>query len=225
MSCLTLDWASHTAAKYACETWHYSGRVPPGTAVRIGAWEAETFIGAVIFSRGPSSNLAGRYGLNVTEACELSRVALDAHQAPVTQIVSGALKMVHRRCPGLRLVVSFADPAQGHIGRIYQAGNWMYLGRTSPTRAYIDADGRIRHDRGVSRTGVVSIFGRQTLVPSADACVAIGLPGKFRYAMPLDKRMRRQLRLVARPYPTSLTSDLTRGVSTAEVQKDVGKRG
>jgi hypothetical protein len=220
MTDFRLDWVSHDAAKYACETWHYSGRIPPGTAVRVGAWEGGRFIGVVVFSRGPSSSLGSAYGLAITQVCELSRVALDDHETPVTQIVSGALRMLHQRCPGIRLVVSFADPAQGHLGTIYHAGNWTYLGRTAPTRAYIDPDGRLRHERGVSRSGYSSIFGKHTLVPPRDACVAVELPGKFRYGMALDRVMRRRLSALARPYPTSLTDDSTNdGRAEAKFQK------
>lgn len=141
MSELRLDWASYAAAKYACEAWHYTGRVPPGTSVRVGVWERERYIGVVVFSRGPSGHLGSAFGLNITQVCELSRIALDGHETPVTQIVSQALRMLRSHCPGLRLVISFADPARGHLGRIYQAGNWIYLGRTAPSRRYIDPEG------------------------------------------------------------------------------------
>ena len=49
---LKLDWCSHAAATWAVENWHYSGRMPAGKMVRIGAWEDGAFIGAVIFSQG-----------------------------------------------------------------------------------------------------------------------------------------------------------------------------
>ena len=44
-----------------------------------------------------------------------------------------ALRLLARHSPGLRLVVSYADPAQGHVGTIYQAAGWTYLGVTPPT--------------------------------------------------------------------------------------------
>jgi len=206
MSELRLGWASYAAAKYACEAWHYTGRVPPGTSVRVGVWEHERFIGVVVFSRGPSGHLGSAFGLKITQVCELSRIALDCHEAPVTQIVSHAIRMLRSHCPGLRLIVSFADPARGHHGGIYQVGNWIYLGRTAASRRYIDPEGRIRHDRNISTSGFKSIFGRTTLVPPRDICIPIELPGKFRYAMPLDKAMRRQLLPLAQPYPSRINS-------------------
>jgi hypothetical protein len=206
MSGFRLDWASHAAARYACEAWHYSGRIPPGTAVRIGVWEHARFIGVVVFSRGPSSHLGSAVGLGVTQVCELSRIALDIHETPVTQIVSPALRMLREHCPGLRLVVSFADPAQGHVGKIYQAGNWLYLGRSAPSSAFVDPEGRVRHDRSISTSGFTSMFGETRLVPPRETCTEIKLPGKLRYAMPLDKAMRRRLRLLSLPYPESVAA-------------------
>lgn len=201
MTELTIDWTSHAAAKYACEAWHYTGRVPVGKAVRVGVWESKRFIGVVVFSRGPSDRLGGPYGLSITEVCELSRVALDDHEAPVTQIVSEALRRLRTHCPGMRLVVSFADPGRGHVGTIYQAGNWTYLGRSAPTRAFVDPDGRVRHERNVSASGFKSMFGRTTLVPPKEVCTTINLPGKHRYVMPLDRSMRKRIRPLALPYP------------------------
>src|SRR5690349_20526593 len=120
---LKLDWVSHEAAKYSVENWHYSKSLPPQPHVRVGVWENGTFIGVVLFSRGASSNLLKPYGLKMSEGCELTRVALNSHTAPVSRIISIAIKFLKRRSPGLKLIVSFADPAQDHVGGIYQAVN------------------------------------------------------------------------------------------------------
>jgi hypothetical protein len=52
MSNLVVNWATYEAAKYACLNWHYSGTVPVGKLVKVGAWEDGKFIGVVIFSCG-----------------------------------------------------------------------------------------------------------------------------------------------------------------------------
>lgn len=127
---LRLDWCSHEAAKYAVEHWHYSKSLPTPPLVKIGVWEDEKFIGCVMFSRGSNNNMLKPYSLSVTEGCELTRVALTTHKAPVSRIVSIALRMVRKEMCGLRLVVSYADPNKGHAGSIYQAGGWVYVGQT-----------------------------------------------------------------------------------------------
>jgi len=122
---LRIDWATHQAAKYACENWHYSKSVPVPPLVKIGVWEREKFVGVVIFSRGASSNLMSPYGLRQSEGCELTRIALTKHDAPVSRIVRLAIQFLKRNSPELRLIVSFADPQYGHHGGVYQAGNWI----------------------------------------------------------------------------------------------------
>lgn len=106
---LHLNFCSHQAAAYAVKKWHYSKRMPIGRIVKIGVWEDE-YIGAILFARGASPNLGTKYRLDQTEICELVRVALHHHQAPVTKIISIAIKLLRKQSPGLKLIVSFAEP-------------------------------------------------------------------------------------------------------------------
>jgi hypothetical protein len=125
---LKIDFCSHDAAKYACLNWHYSRSIPACKLFKLGVWEDEKFIGAVIFSRGASPFLLKKYDLKQTEGCELTRVALKEHQTPVSRIVAIAIKILKKKNPGLRIIISFADPERGHHGGIYQAGGWIYTG-------------------------------------------------------------------------------------------------
>lgn len=134
---LKLAWADVKAARFACEKWHYSGRLPSGKLMIVGVWEAGEYVGAVIFGRGANNNIGTRYGLAQDQVCELVRVALRDHFHPVSRIVSIALKMIRSEAPGLRLVVSYADPAQGHYGGIYQAMNWLYAGTSTVQRELV----------------------------------------------------------------------------------------
>ena len=198
---LRLDWCSHKAARYATQHWHYSRTLPMQPTVNIGVWEDGEFIGVVIFGRGAARNLLKPYGLDVTEGCELTRVALRGHKSPVSRIIRIAINMLRKQSSGLRLIVSFADANRGHVGGIYQAGNWIYTGQTPSSREYIDKSGRKWHQRQVSRTGVSIQFGRRTRVPKTSDCIVIDLKGKHRYLLPLDDAMRRQIVPLAKPYP------------------------
>src|SRR5690606_854940 len=119
------------AAKYAVEHWHYSQSLPASKKVKIGAWERPAqvadylFIGCVIYAWGSNQHLGTAFGLSMNETAELCRVALGKHITPVSRIVAISLKMLKRQCPGLRLVVSYADVDQNHHGGIYAAGNWI----------------------------------------------------------------------------------------------------
>ena len=127
---LRVDWCSHEAAKYAVEKWHYSKTMPVGKMLHFGVWERDRFVGCVIFARGANLFVGDAYGLKQTEICELVRVAMTTHDTPVSQVVAHCLKMLAAGNPGIRLVVSYADSEQGHHGGIYQAGNWLYVGRS-----------------------------------------------------------------------------------------------
>lgn len=192
---------THADARHACEAWHYSQRLPAAwRAGRIGVWEHGQFIGAVLFGPGATPNIGKPYGLDQTQVGELVRVALASHQTPVTRIVSIAIRLVQKARPGLRLLVSYADPMQGHHGGIYQGGGWIYAGTTQPDTFFL-VKGRLTHRRSIGSLA----GGRQTLAwvqanldPNAEV---IKTPGKHRYLMPLDSDMRSRIVNLTQPYP------------------------
>ena len=148
---LRIDWATHAAAKYACENWHYSGCIPKSKLSKVGVWEDGKFIGVVIFGSGASPQIGNPYKLHPDQVCELVRVALTKHITPVSKILAIALKLVAKANPRLKLVVSYADPLQGHHGGIYQATNWIYSGKTAPCEWFkIVATGKLVHSRFIS---------------------------------------------------------------------------
>jgi hypothetical protein len=195
---LRLDWCSHEAAKYAVEKWHYSRTMPVGKMVRIGVWESGKFIGCVLFALGMNRSLGSPYGLQMTECCELVRVALTEHQTPVSRIVSIALKMIRKQSEGLRLVVSFADPVEDHHGGIYQAGGWLYAGKTAGSFEW-----RIGEQRLNKRafTGQQFGGGRRSVSQIPSTAKKVQTPGKHRYLMPLDDEMRQRIEPLRKPYP------------------------
>lgn len=196
---LKIDWATHESVKYACEKWHYSKSVPVPPLVKVGAWENGKFIGVVVFSRGASASLFKPYGLKQTQGCELTRVALTKHQTPVSKILSLAIIFLKKTNPNLELIISFADPSEGHHGGIYQATNWIYTGKSASSFEYIDKSGRKFHSRQVSEKGWNIQQGnvRKTVKPSE--CEKVFKPGKHRYLYPLQNK-EKYLKL-SKPYP------------------------
>lgn len=184
---LKLDWCSHEAAKYACEHWHYSRCLPTGKLIKVGVWENEKFVGVIIFSRGASPFLLKKYGLKQSQGCELTRVACTKHDTPVSKMLSIALKFLMKKAEGLQLVVSFADPAQGHHGGIYQATNWIYTGQSNPTTE-VYVKGKWTHMRGAYYN-------------MDDKSKTRTVEGKHRYLFPLNKEMRKTVIDLALPYP------------------------
>ncbi len=128
------------------------------------------------------------------------------------------MKLLKRQSRGLRLVVSYADLGQGHLGTVYQAGGWFYLGTSE--QGYLKIHGQIVHPRTVydryGPGGQSVPWLRANVDPNAGR---VEMQPKLRYAYPLDKAMRRQLAPLARPYPKSaaeVTPGDTPGVQPGE---------
>jgi hypothetical protein len=157
--------------------------------VKVGAWEDGKFIGAVLFGRGANYNMVKGYGLSQDQGCELVRIALTNHKTPVSKIAAMAMRFLKKQSPDLRLIVSYADPEQGHHGGIYQAGNWIYRGR-SASAIKVWYKGKWSHKKTVDDAGV-----NQTNLPKKKVA------GKHTYLMPLDAEMREHILPLAKPYP------------------------
>lgn len=186
---LKIDWATHEAAKHAVENWHYSESMPAGKLVKVGAWENGKFIGVVLFGRGANNNISKPYRLDQTAACELVRIALTKHITPVSKIAAIAMRFLKVNSPGLRLIISYADPLQGHHGGIYQAGNWLYCG-TSQAQQEVVHNGKIMHKRTANNLfGTIKGMQKSPII------------WKHKYLMPLDNEMRKQILPLSRPYP------------------------
>lgn len=196
MSNLKLAEVGYKAIKYACMNYHYSKTVPTGKLVGFGVWEDEKFKGVVLFGRGVGNAQIERYGIPLTSGAELVRVALREHDAPVTQIVSIAVKMLKKHSPGLRILVSYADSRQGHFGTIYQAGNWVYTGKAKTTPDYL-YKGKYYHVRSMNRMIKNGKFDRAFVnsLPTRSG------GERLRYLYPLDDGMRQLVEGLRQPYP------------------------
>ena len=167
--------------------------------MKVGCWESGQFIGVVIFSRGNTPFIGAPFGLPQSEVVELTRVALGEHDSPTSRIVAVTLRLLRKQSPGLRLVVSYADPAHGHVGTLYQAGGWCYLGETR-RESLLRVHGRLLHPRTVgSRYGHRGVLWlRRHVDRNVDRII---LPPKHKYVFPLDAAMREQVRPLLQPYP------------------------
>lgn len=180
---------SYEAAKHAVLRWHYSKCMPSSKLVKFGVWEHGVYKGCVLFGRGANHHIGDPYGLTQTQVCELVRIALRTHAAPVSRIAAIAVRLLRQSSPGIRLVISYADPAYGHHGGVYQAMGWVYTG-TSQAQGACLIDGRVEHKRTVSSLhGSIAGMGRTAAT------------WKHKYALPLDSEMRGVVESLRKPYP------------------------
>lgn len=199
---------SAKAARFAVEEYHYSRTYPTATLARYGVWEYGKYIGAILYGTGGSASLAKTWkrshDVQCRELLELTRVALREHEAPVSKMISISLKLLATHRPWTRLVVSFADPYRNHLGKIYQASNWIYLGRSGATNCYWDRRGKIWHTRSAMCN--IRAVGWLRGNPNANRKLVV-MPGKYRYAWVPDKNLRREIEKLAQPYPQELAAE------------------
>jgi hypothetical protein len=205
MKSFELKLVNQQAALFAVKNWHYSKSIPASKLIRFGVFEDGEFKGVIIFSRGASPFLGSSLGLDQTEVCELTRIALTTHKTPVSQLVAESLRELKQGNPGLRCIISFADPKEGHKGGIYQAGNWLFTGASNSVVEYF-INGRWMHTRNAYH------LPERPFAPSRVS------PGKFRYVYPLDKQLRRKVAKLALPYPNAVEGlEVSHGDSVSEV--------
>lgn len=200
---LRIDFISHEAARYSVARWHYSRRMPKSKLVRFGVWEGERFCGSIIYGLGANRHIARPFGLKDQEVCELVRVALaPGREHPTSRCVAISLRMLRQQSPGLKLVVSYADAGQGHVGILYQAVGFYFIG--SSDQSYIRVLGKIEHPRTLwdryGRQGQSIPWLRDNVDPNA--CRVEQAP-KLKYVFCLDRKLRRELQAIALPYPKS----------------------
>ena len=154
----------------------------------------------MLYSRGANNNIGKPYNLNQTEICELTRVALTKHKNNVSKIVSLSLMLLKRQSPKMKLIVSYADMNHGHLGIIYQAMNWIYVGS-------IKMDGVILDGKRFHRRTIYSMFGFN----SVEKLNNLGHKAKWdnglskhKYLYSLDNEMRKQIEPLRKPYPKKI---------------------
>ena len=184
--------------KYACENWHYSKCLPIGKTLKVGAWENEKFIGVVIFSHGTAKDLGSKYMLSQNECVELTRVALSKHETSVSRILTISVKFLKKLCPGIKLIVSFADSEKGHHGGIYQACGWLYTGNVEAK--YII----YRNGKELPLRSYFEIYKKDRSIKNK--CVFKKRTPKYRYLFALSNEIKKQIYHLSKQYPKRASS-------------------
>ncbi len=187
-------------ARRLLESYHYLHSMAGGTQLALGVWFSDQLVGVLTFGVGPinASHLAN--GLDPFDVFALTRFWLsDALPTRSESRVLGIALAQLKRNTSLRMVVTYADPVQGHVGTIYQASNWLYTGVTQESTSLDLGDGVLRHSRTVGHA-----YGTHSVAYLRKAgldVTTITNPGKHRYVYPLDPTVTSQLTVPTLPYP------------------------
>lgn len=205
---MRLTKATTAAIRYACRNFHYSHSVP-ANPVGYNVYNGnDEWCGCILYAVGATQNIGAPYGIPTGGVLELVRVALNGKQEHTSQAVAMSLKRLKADVPQCRLVVSYADVDQNHLGTIYQATNWIYEGM-SKGDTYFIIHGTKTHRKTI-HSRIVTIDGKRRRCPETLEAVrrffdpnatVFRSAGKRKYLMPLDKAMKRQIAHLAKPYP------------------------
>ena len=191
--------ANTKAINYACKNFHYSKSVP---AVQYGYNvynDNDEWCGVILYGGGANNNMPKSFGKNAGEVLELVRVALNGKQETTSKAVAMSLKQLHKENPLCEIVVSYADHRQKHLGTIYQATNWIYVGKTITSNTQYFYKGKWTHERTIDAQKNKEQL-KATLPKRENS-------NKFKYVFCFNKRERKEYLKIALPYPKE--KDLT----------------
>lgn len=92
----------------------------------------QKLIGALIYGHpvGRSAAASICSGVKINEVYELTRLWIkDGHGKNIeSYCISQSFRYLKAYRPKIKLLISYSDPGQNHLGGIYQATNWIYQG-------------------------------------------------------------------------------------------------
>ena len=179
---------------------HYLHSMPGGTQLAFGVFEGKLLVGALTLGVGPKHAYRLVEGARPDACITLTRFWLsDGLPANAASRVIGVVLRALRRNTALGFLVTYADPAYGHVGTIYQATGWVYTGLSQPTGLLDLGDGIPRHTRSVGHA-----FGTHSIKHFAACGVPIQVieqKPKYRYVYCIDPVWRDRLRVPAQSFP------------------------
>jgi hypothetical protein len=179
---------------------HYLHSFPGGTKLAFGAFVGTRLLGALTLGAGPANAYSLVASATPDDCLTLTRLWL-SDELPTnseSRLIAVVLRSLKKHS-GLKFLVSYADPAQGHLGTIYQATNWIYIGLSQATPLYDIGNGRHYHSRSLSHA--FGSRGRRYFQRHGIPVKLVPQQAKHRYVYFLDSSWRARLRVPALPYP------------------------
>jgi hypothetical protein len=187
-------------ARRLLEREHYLHSLSGGTKLAFGVLVGGSLLGALTLGAGPANAYSLVEWATPDDCLTLTRFWLsDRLPRNSESRFLGVVLRSLKRHSGVKFLVSYADPAQGHVGTIYQATGWLYTGLSQATPLYDIGDGRCYHSRSLSHS-----YGSHGLAHFQRHGIDVKLvpqEPKHRYLYFLEPAWRERLRVPELPYP------------------------
>ena len=179
-------------SKEMIEKNHYSHKFPQAVKKTYGCYYRNELMGTIVFSVPANrfSLTSAIENFDQKSGLELSRMWTD-DRCPFnfeSCCIGIGIKLIQNDLPEVRALVSYADTQFGHVGTIYKATNWVYLGKTKPERRYLKKDGKLLTRRSLGRKkGETERESREKLL--SEGGVEFLSKPKHKYVFLLDKTL------------------------------------
>jgi hypothetical protein len=187
---------SHEVAAAFVREHHYLGTLPPAIKTNFGLFRDTKLLAVAAYGPCHSARLPEGF-------MELRRLVRHPDSAAsLSSFLAETLRSL--KASDVAAVVSWADPAAGHHGGIYQATNWIY---TEPYSYNWNSHFRRPDGSVVDHRAAFKMFGtssKKKVLELQPTWTAFLPAMKFRYVMPLRLRKAKCLALMKaqeRPYP------------------------
>lgn len=189
-------------AEYLIMNVHYAKR-KPSISYAFGLFEDGNLVGVVTYGTPASSTLlkgvcGEKWANNVIELNRL--VLLNNKPQEASRLVGASLKML----PKPKIIVSYADTKQDHLGVVYQATNFLYTGLSTkfldPVVKGLEHQHHATYANGLTNKQVIEKFGVENVS-------FVERSRKHRYiyfvgSKTQRKEMMKDLRYQIEPYPS-----------------------
>lgn len=196
---MRLTKANSKAIKKACIDFHYAKSVPTVQYAYNVYNDNNEWCGVILYGGGANNNLAKSFNLHNGEILELERVALNGKQEKTSKAVALSLKLLKKENPIVKIIVSYSDHRQKHVGTIYQATNWLYMGKTITSDTQYYYKGKWTHERTINSKRNKEEL-KQKLPKRENS-------NKFKYIYVFDKELKKEYEKQKQKYPSK--EDLT----------------
>lgn len=187
-------------ARRIIEGHHYLHTIPAGTRLSFGVFLDRRLLGALTLGVGPKLAHKLVKGADAGDTATLTRLWLsDALPKNAESRVLGVVLRALSRNTSLKFLITYADPAHGHLGTIYQATNWVYTGLSQAMPLFDLGDGVPRHSRSLAHA--FGTHSKRYFTSHGVTVREIPQAPKHRYLYFLDPEWRSRLRVPALPFP------------------------
>lgn len=110
--------------------YHYSHTMPSTTKLSLGYFYNEMLTCVIVYGYPIGRNVLNWLQVPRATCLELTRLCSLDNLPKNTEsyCIGKSFKFLRKFFPHIKYLISYADPNHGHMGYIYQATNWLYVG-------------------------------------------------------------------------------------------------